>query len=221
MNDKCYICFDNEGTLNKTCINRKCNAMTHSSCIQEQYITLKKCGLCRSNIIIQPDIINPIKFLFMTSSFVLKTYLVFFIITGFNPFDNITYIIDYIINYIIYNIDNRTSIAIYNIYSYTHVALVGFFLFNYFIHLDILHGGSESIREYNHKYGACGTILLLYILEIIISIICRVIGYSINKILFHEIYNFHTSEIFLLGFLCLLSGYVLVFMYKNLFPFHL
>jgi len=86
MSDKCYICHDIEGILRKTCNNEKCSAKTHSSCLQKQYITLKKCGVCKSDIIIKRNFncIKLLNFIFTVILFILHSYLIFTIIMGLN-----------------------------------------------------------------------------------------------------------------------------------------
>jgi len=84
MSDKCYICYEDKGILRKTCENKKCTAKTHSPCLQKQYVTLKECGFCKSDIILNKKfnyikLINfigkMVKLLFTLSIFVLYSYL--------------------------------------------------------------------------------------------------------------------------------------------------
>jgi hypothetical protein len=190
--DKCYICFDTEGILNKTCINKKCTAMTHFSCLQMQSITSKICGICRSNIIINRNRINFIKFLFIIFSFILQSYLIFVMIIELkplNPLNNITII----------------SVIKYSTFNYSYLILAAFFLLNYFIHVNILCGNNELIQQYNYKYGECGTILLFSTLELIFILVCHIIGHIIGTS-YDEIF---TSQTFLFGFIFLSSIFLI------------
>lgn len=220
--DKCYICFDTEGILNKTCINEKCTAMTHFSCIQRQYITSKICGVCRSNIIINK---NFTKFLFIICSIILHSYLMFIMLKGLiplNPFNDKFNNITVITKYTIFSYD-ITAITKYTIYSYVYFILACFSLFNYFIHMDILCGNTELIQEYNYKYGEYGIIFLFSISEIIFFLICHIIGYSLCIILSYEICDFFTIKTFSLGFIFSLTIFLILLsclISRHIFPFY-
>ena len=224
--NKCYICFDTEGVLNKTCINERCTAMTHHPCLQIQSITSKKCGICRSNIIINNNYRNSIKFLFMMCSLILHSCLMFIMLKELKPlnplntkFDNITIII----KHTIFNYD-ITDIIRYCIYSYVYIILACFSLFNYFIHVDILCGNNELIKEYNYKYGEYGTILFFSILEIIFFLICHIIGYSLCVILSYDNCEFITTKTFLLGVIFLFTVFLILLssclISRHIFPFY-
>lgn len=206
--NKCYICFDTEGVLNKTCTNERCTAMTHTPCLQIQSITSKKCGFCRSDIIMTR---NYKKLLLIINSLLLHLYLMFIILKQLkplNPFNNKFNDIMVITKYNVFNYD-ITNIIKYSIYSYTYVILAFFSLFIYFIHIDILCGNTELIQKYNYKYGEHGTILLFFISEIIFFLICHIIGYSLCIISFFDNCYFFTTKTFSLGFIFSLTTFLI------------
>jgi len=188
MDDKCYICYDTEGILKKTCINDKCTAVTHTSCLQIQYKTLVKCGVCQSrlNYYINRTHSNIIKFLFLISNLILKmSILLNSSIELKNLNNNIT------TKYILYDYD-ITSIVNYYLFNYSYVILGLFFLFDYIIH-------ATFVLYYPNK-----KLISLCILEISFFLICYVIGYNLCYV-FYDQCMFLTNKTFVIGLVLLLS----------------
>lgn len=188
MDNKCYICYDTEGILKKTCINDKCTAVTHVSCIQIQHKTSIKCGVCQSNLnyYINRTYSNFIKFLFLISNLILKmNILLNSSIELKNLNSNIT------IKYILYDYD-VTSLVNYYLFNYAYITLFLFFLFDYFIHTRFV------------LYHPSKNLLSLCISEITFFMVCYVLGYKICY-LFCDRCIFFTNKTFVIGLIFSLS----------------
>jgi hypothetical protein len=188
MDNKCYICYDTEGILKKTCINDKCTAVTHTSCIQIQHKTLIKCGVCQSRLryYINRTYSTIIKFLFLISNLILKmSILLNSSIELKNINNNIT------IKYILYDYD-VTSLVNYYLFSYSYIILFLFFLFDYFIHARFV------------LYHPNKNLLSLCISETIFFILCYILGYNLCY-LFYDQCMFLTNKTFVIGLIFSLS----------------
>jgi len=193
MSDKCYICHEDRGILRKTCTNDKCKAKTHSLCLERQYITLKTCGFCKSDILINKKF-NYGKFLFETVNlllqviiFVLHTYLIFTLIMGLNPLDPFDI-----------NFNDITIIERQDIYSTNYIIFAILSMFNFIIYMfSFLE--DKLLKEPNDKYGKFGFILLAAFSEITFSLIIHVIGYNVFIIFSDVNMNFYTYKTFLIG----------------------
>ena len=212
-NDKCYICHENDGVLRKTCNNEKCTAKTHSPCLQEQYTTLKKCGFCRSNIVIKQ---NPnhktlsdfslIILSFILYSFLISHFLIWLnILNPFDPFDSVA-------NCIIFEIIKL-------------VLINSIFYISSFLYKDSL------LNKLNNKYGQSKIITWLSVCASIYMLICHFtvyilryygIGYTLIRILSEEKYKIYTYIIFFVGmafsFYMPFSILLLIATYKYLLP---
>lgn len=198
MSDKCYICHEDEGILRKTCKNKKCTAKTHSPCLQKQYVTLKKCGVCKSDIIINRNFnyVKLIKFLFKNvnllftmSIFILHSYIIFTLIMGLNPLDHSDP-----------KFNDITVIAKEDIYSTNYLIFGLVSVFNFIIYMSSsLFEGDKLLDELNHKYGKIGLVILLFVHEIILILTCHIIGYYIFRIFSDFNIEFYTYKTFLVG----------------------
>lgn len=211
--DKCYICHDNEGVLRKTCGNLKCTAKTHSCCLQEQYITLKKCGFCNSNILIikNPNHKTLSDFSLILLSFILRSYLIsnFLIwLDILNPFDSVA-------NSIIFG-------------------LIKSVLIHFTFYMSSYLFKDEVLRKLNNKYGQINVVFWLSVCELIYILICyyilciltyNSIGYTLIKNIYEEKYTFYTYIIFFVGmaFFFYIPFVILslIAIYKRLLPFFL
>jgi len=214
MDDKCYICHENDDILLKTCRNRKCSAKTHSSCLEGQYITLKKCGVCNSDIRVKRyfNCKKLLNFLLVTCAFVLFSYLLFTIIMGlniFDPFNNHLIFIDNEVNkYSCFNMLIFSTLTYINYKSY-----MSSFLFT----KDIL------LKELNNRYGKCRLNLWLSFFEITYLLICHCIGYILNKFFYDESRTFYTSKTCLDGILfTVVTPFIMLMLfvtYKYVLPY--
>jgi hypothetical protein len=214
--DKCYICHQNEGTLRKTCKNEKCTAKTHSCCLEKQYITLKNCGICKSDIIIRKTFnCKKLKnFLFIIFSFILYSYLIFTLVMGLNP-----------LNPFDLNFNDIKLIGKHDIYGMNYIIFFAFSLINVPFYLSpflSIFKEDKLLIELNDKYGQFGIILMLSIFEIIYILICHCIGYNLIKRFLIEQCIFYTYKTFFIGVafsFCMPLVVLLLFItYKYLLP---
>jgi len=193
MDDKCYICHENEGILKKTCINDKCTARIHSDCLQEQYKTLKKCGVCKSKIIINKkfNYIKVVNFLLEVIIFILHNYLIFTLIMGLNPLDPLDQ-----------KFNDITVINNKDIYTTNYIIIAFSIIINFVCYMNPGRNENDSLAQLYDKHGKITIILGGIIIECIICILFHTIGYNfnvINNLIINENIKFYTYQSFLIG----------------------
>lgn len=193
--DKCYICLDTEGILNKTCTNKKCNARTHSLCLRDQYVTSNKnlthkCGVCQFNIrrVKQFNSKRFLSFLFTTCIYALDFYLIFTTIMGLNP-----------LNPFDPNFNDIKIITVNDIHSITYMVIILLTYINFVVYMSsFLFREDVLLNELNNKHGEFRFITEISVLEIMFILTCHVIGYY-SLIIFDNNTSFYTYKTFLAG----------------------